>query len=1245
MAVALTVPSFGYAQEMPAAETPGAIQVAQATPAVVAPAADDAKGALAAASGQFKAGQYEEALTALQAIDSSKLSDDDKKILADTISQAEQAAQLRRGARADFEKAQAALASGSNVEALNLYKSVAANQYADEGTKAKAKEQVAVAEAGIKGQEQDFKAMYDSAVADYKAGDFDSAKTKFTTLTDAGFKAAWFSKPPRDYLSEIDKAQAGPSAQEQGRAAYLTGRDQYKKGDWIAARQNFSKAKDLGYKTGWFEDAPDKYLARMDKKELADAEKAAKEAIAKADADRAAADAEVAAKAAADAKVIADAKAVADAEAAAKLAAATPAPAPAPVPAVVETPVPAPAVVVAQTPSVGPKTAETAVVPPAPVEDPKVAELRAIASSTAVNAQARAEQARRLTQTARSDEDATRYQEALINYTRALEADPANADALAGRNRMLTQTGASPTKEDPLQKLQTQTDAERDSITFSFNTAIMQARMETAQTKFGEARSSIDRATAASKINPGVFQNAEITSFEQQIANARIELERAIANDRQAKIDEARRIAEQSEKDRQAGEIANKERAIAALIKDSRRLSEQGRYAEAEKVVNQIMVIDPRNDYAAGVQQILFDRGSLRSQRENRQRFDREWINQFNRIDEQRIPYNDILTYPADWPDLSARRDQTVREERNVSQQDEAVAQLLEKQLPEIRFQEVALTDVIDFLRDTTQANIFVNWKALEVAGIDRSAPVSTRLKNVKFSKVLRTILESVGGGATSQLGYTVDEGVITISTNEDLARNVETRTYDIRDLIIQIPDFNGAPEFSLNSQSNGNGGGGGGRNGGGGGNNGGGGGGGNGGGLFGGNGGGGGGGGGGGKETEVSREELVEQITSLIRETIGVGTWKEDGGQLGSLRELGGQLIVTQTPEVHRQISLLLEKLREQRSIQVQVEARFLTVQRNFLEDVGIDFDFYLNYDGNPLIGQVPGSGITTGQNVTNFDGKAIKGTTPISIQNNSANFTLPGSLQTGVNGNLGADFSSPNLSTTVNAFLDDFQASLLIRATQGNQNVTQLTAPRVTLFNGQQAFVLVSRQIAYVSDLTPVAGNGAIGFDPTVDVINSGIVLDVSATVSADRKYVTMTLRPTLSRVIAIRSFAVSASNTGTRNNNNTGDTTVPTNPDGSLVFGFLQQPEIEITQVRTSVSVPDGGTLLLGGTTISGEIEREAGVPVLSRVPFLKRAFTNRSFARDESILLIMVKPTIIIQREVEQQNFPLMTSRPG
>ena len=92
-----------------------------------------------------------------------------------------------------------------------------------------------------------------------------------------------------------------------------------------------------------------------------------------------------------------------------------------------------------------------------------------------------------------------------------------------------------------------------------------------------------------------------------------------------------------------------------------------------------------------------------------------------------------------------------------------------------------------------------------------------------------------------------------------------------------------------------------------------------------------------------------------------------------------------------------------------------------------------------------------------------------------------------------------------------------------------------------------------------------------------------------------------------------------------------------------GIVQEPLIQITEVRTTVSVPDGGTLLLGGQTLAGEIEREAGVPVLSKIPFLKRLFTNRGMAKDDQVLLILVKPTIIIQREQEQRQFPLLTTR--
>ena len=148
------------------------------------------------------------------------------------------------------------------------------------------------------------------------------------------------------------------------------------------------------------------------------------------------------------------------------------------------------------------------------------------------------------------------------------------------------------------------------------------------------------------------------------------------------------------------------------------------------------------------------------------------------------------------------------------------------------------------------------------------------------------------------------------------------------------------------------------------------------------------------------------------------------------------------------------------------------------------------------------------------------------------------------------------------------------------------------------------------------------------------------MQGTVSADRKYVTLTLRPTLSRLAALTTFTVQ-SQADIQGGDDDND--IPINT--GIATATVQQPIVERTLVRTTVTVPDGGTLLLGGQTLAGEIEREAGVPVLSKIPFLKRLFTNRSTAKDEQVLLILVKPTIIIAKEQERKQFPVLSTRVG
>ena len=49
-----------------------------------------------------------------------------------------------------------------------------------------------------------------------------------------------------------------------------------------------------------------------------------------------------------------------------------------------------------------------------------------------------------------------------------------------------------------------------------------------------------------------------------------------------------------------------------------------------------------------------------------------------------------------------------------------------------------------------------------------------------------------------------------------------------------------------------------------------------------------------------------------------------------------------------------------------------------------------------------------------------------------------------------------------------------------------------------------------------------GVSAFEPQIDVVNSGVLQDVQATVSADRRYVTITARPTNAQLMALRPFS---------------------------------------------------------------------------------------------------------------------------
>ncbi len=65
----------------------------------------------------------------------------------------------------------------------------------------------------------------------------------------------------------------------------------------------------------------------------------------------------------------------------------------------------------------------------------------------------------------------------------------------------------------------------------------------------------------------------------------------------------------------------------------------------------------------------------------------------------------------------------------------------------------------------------------------------------------------------------------------------------------------------------------------------------------------------------------------------------------------------------------------------------------------------------------------------------------------------------------------------------------------------------------------------------------------------------------------------------------------------------------------------------ELSTTVLVPDGGLLVLGGLTSEEATENVQGVPGLSRIPLLGNLFKSRGAKRNKRTLMVFLRPTIL------------------
>jgi hypothetical protein len=99
------------------------------------------------------------------------------------------------------------------------------------------------------------------------------------------------------------------------------------------------------------------------------------------------------------------------------------------------------------------------------------------------------------------------------------------------------------------------------------------------------------------------------------------------------------------------------------------------------------------------------------------------------------------------------------------------------------------LADAIDYLRLQGQLSLNVNWAALALINIERTTETdSLNLRDVKLGTVLDIVLDNVSlaAGGVGRATYDVMDGIIRVSTQEELNSRTVVRAYECSDLIGQ---------------------------------------------------------------------------------------------------------------------------------------------------------------------------------------------------------------------------------------------------------------------------------------------------------------------------------------------------------------------------------------------------------------------------------------------------------------------------
>ncbi|MCA8942753.1 MAG: hypothetical protein KDB80_09370, partial [Planctomycetes bacterium] len=595
-------------------------------------------------------------------------------------------------------------------------------------------------------------------------------------------------------------------------------------------------------------------------------------------------------------------------------------------------------------------------------------------------------------------------------------------------------------------------------------------------------------------------------------------------------------------------ELARRTQRRNEMLSQATRAFERQKFSLAQDLAFQAMTIDPNSQIARELHE-----ASIKAMRESRQdRYYRDMaiaVRKKLEADlEVRITQTDLLTVD---PEIAARAKARKRGSGTVVEQDADDVALRQKigseTLEGISFtaDDGTYDEVKARIQTITNIPIIITPEAREVLDSEGLAVVMDIVAPITVQNLLDHMV-----GKSEQLAWTVANGVVELTTKAAAGGSNTQVLHDVRDLVYPRTTF--LPPQILNIPTADD-------------------------------------------SFEVPRTGGVgedptffiemDPLVQAIKDATNPTYWDAEGGGTIDQTETG-YLLVVANAEMQEAVRGTLDDLREFATTVVKIDTKFLTVTRNFLQQVGVDF--------RGLGGSGAKGTVATLDDVTNgLDDNASQGFNNAGTSDPAANPASGAFFNDGQDGDyrgltenafqnpLGNALTPNGGITAAIVYLDDLQLQALIRAVEKQEDVEEMNAQTVTIQNNERGYVAVINQTSYIRDFDVEVAQAAFIADPKVDVIQDGVVLDVKPTINHDRRDITLDMNPTVAELERpIPTFSTSLSGT-----------TQPVT---------LQLPQLTVHSFATTATVPDGGSLLIGGLRRSMNVERRAEVPILGKIP---------------------------------------------